>query len=366
MCDHTIRPDCPSAALQHRYCRLRIWPLLLALSLLTCIGAAPVVVCADTSPETSAEPPGQHTAPRDKEDREDREPGEAVESDEIAVLEASRQGVREASEWAARHIDSWFGDLPFEKGGKISHGRIRLRTVWRESDDVDVNLRFRLRMTLPNLENKAHVLIGRENERDLVSDRPETVVEQQRLLRENKKDDQTFFAGIGLDWLDPIRVSIGLRDLHKPYVKLRYTAEWQLDDRNRLEASETGFWALDDGFGATTTLDYEHALSPVLNVRWLNSGTVSEENDGLDWYSSLGLYRLFGEHTLFSGELLADGETGKEVAVQEYGVLVKWRQPVYRDWLLGEFSVGHYWEREDVDSEREGKWALGVGVQMNF
>ena len=75
---------------------------------------------------------------------------------------------------------------------------------------------------------------------------------------------------------------------------------------------------------------------------------------------------MFGEQRQLSGEVLADGETGDEVDVEEYGILVKWRQPVYKDWLLGELSAGHYWERESLAADREGKWALGVGLQMNF
>lgn len=42
---------------------------------------------------------------------------EAAEDEEEApMLEASRAEAREATEWAARTFDSWFGDIPFEQG----------------------------------------------------------------------------------------------------------------------------------------------------------------------------------------------------------------------------------------------------------
>jgi hypothetical protein len=343
-------------------CRL-IWVFVLVSVLLGTDVLSGLANKAHGASEAAAQPSQAASSEGPEEDTFQQ--GEAEDKD-IAILEESRKEVREATEWAARGVDSWFGDIPFEKGGKISKGRIRLRTIWREHDEVDVNLRFRVRMTLPNLQDKAYVIIGSENERDLVRGRPDTVKEQQRLLRENKKDDETFFAGIGLNLLDLFSFSVGLRDLYKPYLKIRYIYTWQIDARNELEFTETGFWALNDGFGATTSIDYEHTFSPVLSLRWLNSGTVSEEDDGLDWFSSLGLYRLFGELSLLSGELIANGETGSEVDVEEYGVLVKWRQPLYRNWLFGEFSTGHYWVREKLADDREGKWALGVGVQMNF
>ena len=108
---------------------------------------------------------------------------EDQEDEDLPVLDSSREEVREATEWVARGVDSWFGNKPFEEGGKVTKGRIRTRVVWREHDEVDFNLRFRVSMRLPNLQDKAYVLIGSENERDMVRDRPDTVMDQQRLLR---------------------------------------------------------------------------------------------------------------------------------------------------------------------------------------
>ena len=333
---------------------------VVAVSALCC---GPPLVLAGESEENKAVATGQALADPPL---EETLPAEDEEELGLPMLESSREGVRDATEWVARGVDSWFGGKPFEEGGKVTKGRIRAKAVWREHDEVDFNLRFRVSMRLPNLQDKAYVLIGSENEKDMVRDRPDMVMDQQRLLRESKRDDETFFTGIGLRLLDDVSMSVGLRDLHKPYLKLRYRHEWEAGANNLISFQETGFWALSDGFGATTSLDFEHAFSPVLSVRWLNSGTVSEEDDGLDWYSSIGLYRMFGQQKQLSGEVLADGETGDEVDVEEYGVLMKWRQPVYKDWLLGELSTGHYWERESLAAGREGKWALGVGLQMNF
>ena len=45
---------------------------------------------------------------------------EAEEKTELPALDSSRQGVRQATEWVARGVDSWFGDIPFEEGGKVT------------------------------------------------------------------------------------------------------------------------------------------------------------------------------------------------------------------------------------------------------
>lgn len=284
----------------------------------------------------------------------------------LPLLETAREKVYNATEWAARGIDSWFGDRPFEDGGRISQGRLGLRTLWREDDGFDFNLRFRVRMELPNARDRAYLIIGRENERELVTDKPDAFSRQQQLLSEDRNQDDTFFAGLGVALRDSIDLRVGVRGGYKIYTQARYTKEWMLSERDRTEFRETIFWTVSEGFGSTTSFDYEHFYSPSLAFRWLNSGTVSEKTDGFAWSSSAGMYKAFGDDKLLSAEALVNGETGIGVGVREYGVRIKWQQPVYRDWLIGELVFGHFWPRKDEYSERSSSWAIGGGLEMRF
>lgn len=313
-------------------------------------------------------PPAAAQARNEAETAEPVGAGDALQAEEEEgyTWEDSRAQVREATEWVARGIDSWFGDKPFEQGGRVSNGRIRMRLVWREHDRADAHVRFRVKLRLPNLEERADFFIGSENEKDLVRSRPDTLMDQKRVFRESKKDDETLFAGMRLRFFDHVSFHMGLRDLYKPYLKLRYEQEWTFAEKCRLFFQETPYWALNDGLGETTVLEFEHALTSDLSLRWLNSGTLSEEDDGLDWYSSIGLHRRFEGNRQLSGEFLLDGETGAPVAVADYGILMKWRQPVWREWLFGEVTAGHYWHREKPEADRESQWAFGLGLQMNF
>jgi hypothetical protein len=45
---------------------------------------------------------------------------------------------------------------------------------------------------------------------------------------------------------------------------------------------------------------------------------------------------------------------------------VRWEQPVYQTWLLGEVGVGHFWPRKDAVSERSRAWAGGAALKMKF
>lgn len=284
---------------------------------------------------------------------------------EDGMLDTSRSYVRGFSVWLGETVNDWFGDRPFEDGGRVTNGRLGLRNLWRQDEGWDTNVRFRARFDLPNLRDKAYFFIGRQNERELLTDQSETFTREQLLLEERQREDQTGFAGLGLALRKNLDFRVGVRGGLKFYTQARYRKQWALSERDRIEFRETIFWNTKDKFGSTTALDYAHAFTPTLALQWQNATTISEKTDDFAWGSSLGLFKRFGDDRVLSGEMLVTGETGAKENVDEYGVRLKWTQPVYRDWLIGELIVGHYWPQR-VDREREQSWALGANLEMRF
>ena len=284
---------------------------------------------------------------------------------EEGILDTTRSHVRGFSLWLGESVNDWFGDRPFEDGGKVTNGRLGLRNLWRQDEGWDTNVRFRARFDLPNLRDKAYVFIGRQNERELLTDQSEAFTREQLLLEERRKEDQTGFAGLGVALRKNLDFRVGVRGGLKFYTQARYRKQWALSEQDRIEFRETIFWNNKDKFGSTTALDYEHAFTPKLSLHWQNATTISEKTDDFAWGSSLGLFRRYGDDRMLSGEMVVTGETGAKENIAEYGVRMKWTQPVYRDWLIGEFIVGHYWPQRE-DRERDRSWAAGVNLEMRF
>lgn len=281
------------------------------------------------------------------------------------LMERTRESVRSTTEWLARGVDSWFGDIPFEKGGSVTEGRLGVGVLRREVEGTSVNVRFNARLRLPNLEHRAYAFIGRDNQREVIADTPGALTRQQRLLEE-RPQDQSFFAGLGLPVSDKVDFRLGVRGGLKPYAQTRYRQPWHLSDRDLVEFRQTVFWALSERFGSTTVLSYERAVSATLGIRWLNAATITQATRNYEWSSVLGAYRSFGEDRLLSLETLISGRPGTGVDVSDYGAQVKWEQRVYKDWLLGEVIVGHFWPRKDAVSERVPSWAFGGNLKMRF
>jgi hypothetical protein len=281
-----------------------------------------------------------------------------------SALGATREFLRDTTEWVARRVDGWFGDKPFEQGGRVA-GRVGLGALWRQDEGNDWLTRFAVRLDLPNIREAGFLFLGRDNEREVVSDRPEAFTRRQQLLQETR-EDQAFFAGLGAQVLDVVSLRAGLRSGVKPFVQARYRKDWDFGAHGSIEFRETVFWTLDDRFGSTTALNYGVELAPALVLRWQSAGTVAQESEGLEWASSVGLYRRFGDLRQLSLELLVNGQSGLDVDVGEYGWRARWEQPVHRDWLLGELILGHFWPRRNAISERGRAWAVGANLQLRF
>jgi hypothetical protein len=287
-----------------------------------------------------------------------------LEVDVDEAIEATRSTVRSTAEWLARGVDSWFGDRPFEQGGKVTNGRASIGLLKRETENAKFSLRFNARFRLPNLERRAYVFVGRDNPRDVVTDKPGALSNQDRLLAETR-EERSFFAGLGGDLSDSIDLRLGFRRA-KPYAQARYRYGLEFGDRNLVEFRQTLFWTIQDSFGSTTALSWERAFAPNLAARWLSAATITRDTRRFAWSSVLGGYQSFGERRLLSLEALIGGEEGTGVGPSDYGVQARWTQPVFDNRLLGEVLIGQFWPRPDVSTSRHRVLALGGHLKMEF
>ena len=284
-----------------------------------------------------------------------------------ALLETTRRSARSTAEWLARSVDSWFGDRPFEDGGKVSDGRLSVSVFKRGDASPDVDVRFNARFRLPNVEQQAYLFVGRDDQRDVIQDTPDTFRRQQR-QRADRPDDRSFLGGLGLSLLDVFDFRLGLSSRLKPYVQARYEKPWALSPEQSLEFRETVFWTSADRFGSTTALSYELGVSPTLALRWVNVATITQESGNFEWSSTMGAYRSFGWQRQLAVELIfsGTGTQGTGVGASDRGVLLRWEQPLYENWLFGEVVGGHFWPRADARSNRTRAWAAGGSLKMRF
>ncbi|MDH3512764.1 MAG: hypothetical protein OER85_18125 [Gammaproteobacteria bacterium] len=299
-------------------------------------------------------------------------PCEVAKDDQGTWLDKSQTMVYETVCGSVAWFDGFFGDRRYDQESGNTFGRIGLSTFWDQRDGFNTKFRFRARFALPELQERASLLIGRGDEQELIEERPELLDTVPGNF--NSVEDDSFLVGLGYSRGQGLKrgfdFSVGakLRLPPEPYVKAAYRRAWELSESTLFRIRPLVYWRYEEGLGSTLNLDLDHLLTKTSMVRWSNSGNVSQDQDveGVRWLTYLSLFRALSNRRALSYHLLAGGETEADVRLQNYGFEVRYRQRVLREWLFIEFLSSLTWPREFLTEERESNFGAGIGIEMYF
>lgn len=295
------------------------------------------------------------------------DPSTAPEKADVdASVESARVAARAAAVWLASGVDSWFGNKPFSEGGQVNDGEVNVKFYSRQDQKTDYAFTFNARFSLPNLESRTYLFTGRGTTADVVTDRPAVFSAKQRLLQPNSTLDNTFFAGLGRSLDDAVDARVGFQGGLKLYAQVRYRKEWALSADDVVEFSQTVFATQADQLGSSTVASYQHQFSPTLVGRWLNVVAVTQVDTDAEWNGSWGVFKSMGQQRLLSLEILASAKQNSGLPLTDYGLQMRWEQPVVHNRLIGEIVLGHFWPQSLVAGDRTTAWAVGTGVKMKF
>ena len=266
--------------------------------------------------------------------------------------------------YTARWIDRLFGSK-YDFDEDAVNGMMSVGFLWTEFDGLDPKVRFRLDAPLPNLDNRVRAFLGRvEEDAEIRGTQPTDQTAFQDGIEETER---SWLLGLGYN-PNPDRrqgfdysLGIRLRASPDPYARIRYRYYRDLDEQRRLKFIQTTFWRRDEGFGTTSNLDMDWDLNSGNILRWETIGTVSEDTEGLNWWSGTTWYRHLGGDAAIALLGFVRGETDQPVGLQEYGFRLTWRHPFKRDWMYLEYGPSITWPRERKEEKRE--LSLGVGLR---
>ncbi len=271
----------------------------------------------------------------------------------------------------AARFDGFFGNARFDDEYQATHGSLAVGALWDERDHFDESVRFRVNMQLPQMGDRLSAFVGKV-------DRDEFVTEQRddfdALPRQfGRQADDEVLLGVG--YSQPGRrggrfdVSVGTRLAapSEPYAKGTYRIAVPLLERNLLRLRETVFWEDSERLGATTRFDLERLIAEDFLARWTASATISQESEGVRWFSHLTLFQNLGSGRAISYQLGMTAESDREVPVTDYGLRLIYRRSIFdRDWLFLELRANVTWPRESLLERREPVLGAGVAVEMMF
>lgn len=218
-----------------------------------------------------------------------RPPDREKDMDAEAV-DWAREQIEETVCGASLWFDGLFGDDRNLEAARGAYGRLETSYEYSEFYGGKERIRFRLRVDLPNLENRASVFIGRDNDDNVVRDRSEGFALRSEFPQIDDRDQ--FFAGFGYGLPSSRKfrsdVKLGVRSLSSPRAFVQWRAEYlaYVDDVSLLQFRLTPFYSTRDGLGVTPGVDFSRVLTPRLLLRWSNVGTHSDRTLGFDWRSA--------------------------------------------------------------------------------
>jgi hypothetical protein len=292
------------------------------------------------------------------------------ETGDLELLDEARQRLEETFCGATLWFDGLLGGEPDLENARQVSGRVELSTLYTEVDGLDPKGRLRLRYNLPTLERRLNVFIGRDDRDEVVEDRQEGPAIRSSVF--GLESEEQWLAGLGYSppgrWGSKLDFRVGGRLKTSPevFAQSRYRRNIFVGTRDVWRFRETVFWENHEGFGSTTSLDFDHVLRRDLLARWSNIGTISESTEGMTWRTAALAYHNLRRSRAVVGELFVRGATDAEVRLREYGTRVIYRQPVGKPYLFGELIAGYTWPRFERDEPREGSMMLGLGFDLLF
>ncbi len=258
-------------------------------------------------------------------------------------LDAWQDGFTESMDYTVRQLDSFFaaqGSTAYKDAR--AEGRIQLAWEPRTRDMSSTDLRFRIRVNLPALENRVDLLLS-DNEDESQNDDIRAARDNDMSGRESTTlalrfrpdQDSNFSYRLGAGRRDQLYVKTEYENAHalSPHWALRYDSELYYYTRDRLGA-EVGF-------------SLQHVSDTEQVVRQNNRFYFRDNSNDWLWRHEIQwLYPIDEDNALLSSTLV-EGLSRPNYRIEEVFTGVRWRTRGMRKWLFFEVEPFVIWLREE-------------------
>ncbi len=293
------------------------------------------------------------------------------EPDEVPFLDKAQQTVFGITSGAAQKIDNFFGSSDVEEEATVTRGRLSVGGQWDERDGLKQRLRLKVRLALPAISDRTSLIFGRGETDALVDGSGDDNIDSLP-TRFNDFEDEDWLLGIGYTrdkefkrgWM--FGAGVKLATPLEPFVRATYRWNrvfrddwlWRVEPRLFLQSQR--------GAGASIQNTLDHAVNDRWLIRSWSVAVVEEEVEGVSWTSKLIAYQQLSRKSAFSYAVFGAGETDYEVPIRDYGIELRYRRQILRDWFFVELLTYLNWPRDFLIEERASNVGLGIEFEMQF
>ena len=287
-------------------------------------------------------------------------------------VDESHEYIGSRADDLAIYLDRFFGAPLEDLESADSTVRFVTRLQWDEDRGDDVKFRLRGKVDLPRINERLSLVFNVDDERAgySASNTENTAGVQ---FKAAEKGRSRFDLTLGID--------SGLN--LKPGVRYRFKDD--LSDWGRFRYTGRLRYTDDDLFSMRHLADFDVLTGERSLVRWSNKVEHGERSEGTEWRTSLSWRYGYSLDSAFAVILGMDGETDPEAPdevgdgtewpdapvssgslVNNYALIFKLRNRLYKDWLYIEIEPGYTQRKRNHYDERHGVFFGRINFEITF
>ncbi|MEH6589633.1 MAG: hypothetical protein V7746_05205 [Halioglobus sp.] len=274
----------------------------------------------------------------------------------------------------AIYLDRFFGSPLEDLESADSTVRFVTRFQWDEDRGEDIKFRLRGKVDLPRVNERLSLVFNADDSEDrAASDGGTTENTAGFQFKAAEKGRSRFDLTLGID--------SGLN--LKPGVRYRFKND--LSDWGRFRYTGRVRYTDDDRFNMRHVADFDVLTGQRSIIRWSNKVEYGQRSEGTEWRSSVSWRYGYSLDSAFSVVAGASGETDPEAPdtvgygtdwpeepissgslVNNYAIVLKLRNKLYKDWLYVEFEPGYTRRKRNHYDERHGVFFGRINFEIIF
>ncbi|MAI64140.1 MAG: hypothetical protein CL600_04550 [Alteromonas sp.] len=235
-------------------------------------------------------------------------------------------------DFTVRQFDGWFyskeSDEKLMGSQARAQGRVQLAWEPRSGMLTDTDVRFRIRVKLPALEERVDLLLS-DNE----DETQDSAIRAARDTANNNRDRTTIALRFRPDQNSHYSFRIGAGRRDQLYTRARYRDAAAISENWAVLYDAEVYYFTRDRLGAELGAAFQYDLNPQHLIRQNNRFFYRDETD--DWFWRHEIHHLYflNRHNSLIPHFMLEGLSQPNYRVEEIYSGLRWRSNTVRDWL---------------------------------
>jgi len=281
-------------------------------------------------------------------------PVSASPDNQMQWFDVWQQSFTDSIDFSVRQFDGLFAGERESNEAAKAEGRVQLSWEPRTRDLAQTDLRFRIRVSLPHLENKVDLLLS-DNDDETQSD----TIKAARVASIGRRDNTTIALRFRSEQNSHYSYRIGAGRRDQLYVKTRYRDALAFNSHWAMLYDAEIYYYTRDQLGAEIGGAFQHVSASNQVTRLNNRFYFRDKSNDWLWRHEIQHLYPIDNHNALVYRLMVEGLNKPSYQVEEIYTGLRWRTNPLREWLYFDVEPFVLWLRSEDFSP-----SYGIALRM--